>query len=71
MPFMSVTSLPQACPVSSCGLAVIDMRYRAILFDVDIQPVRVVVLRDHHPWLDDSGLLWELGLAECLMEGVD
>lgn len=46
--------------------AVGDVGDRSVPLQVDIQPIWLVILRNHHSWLNDTGLLREVGLAEGL-----
>ena len=44
------------------------VRDSTVLLDVDVEPVGVEVLCHHRARLDDTRLLWEIALAECLVQ---
>lgn len=47
-------------------LAVGDVGDGAVLLEVDVEPVRLEILSDHHARLDDAGLLGKVSLAKGL-----
>lgn len=44
----------------------LDVRDSAVFLDVDVEPVGLKVLRDHHAGLNYATFLWQISLAEIL-----
>ena len=56
-PIVRSVNVQPAYDVSRCGLASSVAQY---------EPVRLVILRQHRAWWDDSVFFWQLLLCECL-----